>query len=95
MEVDSEKIPWNVDEATDQIMQDLDKSGDQKIDEQEFIDGFKEWLHSSIDEIMPSSPAGTETDASMVSLIKFLKVYEYYLTVHEVSIRHLNYKNII
>lgn len=47
MEVNFEKIPWNVDEATDHIMEDLDKSGDQKIDEQEFIDGFIEWLHTS------------------------------------------------
>ncbi|KAK9078215.1 hypothetical protein SSX86_002272 [Deinandra increscens subsp. villosa] len=64
MEVDSKKIPWNVDEATDQIMQDLDKGGDQKIDEQEFIDGFKEWLHKSTGEIIPCSP-GTETDSSL------------------------------
>ncbi|KAI3774956.1 hypothetical protein L1987_49521 [Smallanthus sonchifolius] len=64
MEVDSEKIQWNVDEATDQMMQDLDKSGDQKIDEQEFIDGFKEWLHTFNGEIIPCSP-GTETDSSL------------------------------
>ncbi|KAK1416722.1 hypothetical protein QVD17_25838 [Tagetes erecta] len=63
MEVDYGKIKWNVDEATDQIMQDLDKSGDQKIDEEEFIDGLKEWLHTSNDDIIPCSP-GTETDTS-------------------------------
>ncbi|XP_071689079.1 sodium/calcium exchanger NCL2-like [Rutidosis leptorrhynchoides] len=63
MEVNSEKIPWNVDEATDKIMQDLDKSGDKRIDEQEFIDGFKEWLNTSNGDIIPSSP-GSETGSS-------------------------------
>nr|XP_043627059.1 sodium/calcium exchanger NCL2-like [Erigeron canadensis] len=64
-EVNSAKIHWNADEATNKIMQDLDKSGDQKIDEQEFIDGFKEWLHTSNDETIPSSPDGSEiNDAS-------------------------------
>ncbi|KAL8189241.1 hypothetical protein R6Q57_028807 [Mikania cordata] len=69
MEVDSEKIQWNVNEATDQIIQDLDKRGDQKIDEQEFIDGFKEWLHTSDGEIIPSS-SGTETDSSLHKYIQ-------------------------
>ncbi|PWA89141.1 sodium/calcium exchanger membrane region, EF-hand domain pair [Artemisia annua] len=63
-EINSGKIPWNVDEATDQIMLDFDKSGDHLIDEQEFIDGFKEWLHNSNDEIISSS-LGSETDASL------------------------------
>ena len=67
MEINSRKIPWNVDEATDKIMLDFDKSGDHLIDEHEFIDGFKEWLHNSNDEIISSS-LGSETDASLVSL---------------------------
>ncbi|XP_076907092.1 sodium/calcium exchanger NCL2-like [Bidens hawaiensis] len=64
MEVGSQKIQWDVDEATDQLMQDLDKSGDQIVDEQEFIDGFKNWLHTSNGEIGPSSP-GAESDSSL------------------------------
>ncbi|KAL9995226.1 putative EF-hand domain-containing protein [Helianthus debilis subsp. tardiflorus] len=67
MEVDSEKMQWNVNEATYQIMQDLDKSGDQKVDEKEFIDGFKEWLHMSNGETLSSTP-GTQSDSSLVSL---------------------------
>ncbi|KAI3789556.1 hypothetical protein L2E82_02355 [Cichorium intybus] len=65
MEINTVKIPWNVDEATDQIMQDLDKSGDQQINEQEFIDGFKEWLHTSNDQTIPMSP-----EAQNVSSVK-------------------------
>lgn len=64
MEINSGKIPWNVDEATDQIMLEFDKGGDHLIDEHEFIDGFKEWLHNSNDEIISSSPM-SETDASL------------------------------
>ncbi|KAJ0522685.1 putative EF-hand domain pair protein CML [Helianthus annuus] len=64
MEVDSEKMQWNVNEATDQIMQDLDRSGDQKVDEKEFIDGFKEWLHMSNGETLSSTPS-TESDSSL------------------------------
>ncbi|CAH1425714.1 unnamed protein product [Lactuca virosa] len=65
MEVDSEKMPWNVDEATDQIMQDFDKSIDQGIDEQEFIDRFKQWLRSSNDHTyIPMSPEA-QSDPSL------------------------------
>lgn len=72
MEVYSEKMPWNVDEATDQIMQDFDKSIDQGIDEQEFIDRFKQWLCSSNDHTyVPMSPEA-QSDPSLVSL-KFSK----------------------
>ncbi|KAL4589041.1 hypothetical protein LXL04_001943 [Taraxacum kok-saghyz] len=64
MEVDREKISWNVDEATDQIMQDFHKSRDQVIDEQEFIDRFKEWLLTSNDQTIPMSPE-SQSDPSL------------------------------
>ncbi|CAI9286509.1 unnamed protein product [Lactuca saligna] len=63
MEVDFQKVPENVDEATAKIMQDLDESGDQQIDLDEFINGFRNWLNSSNGEIIPKSP-GSKTDAS-------------------------------
>ncbi|KAI3803511.1 hypothetical protein L1987_31665 [Smallanthus sonchifolius] len=56
MELNSKKIQENVDEATAKIMHDLDTSGDQQIDEQEFIIGFKEWLNTSNYELIPKSP---------------------------------------
>ncbi|KAI3525208.1 hypothetical protein L1887_03883 [Cichorium endivia] len=63
MEVDSQKIPENVDEATAKVMQNFDESGDQQIDLQEFINGFRNWLNTSNDENIPKSP-GPKTDAS-------------------------------
>lgn len=83
MEVDFQKAPENVDEATAKIMQDLDESGDQQIDLDEFINGFRNWLNSSNGEIIPISP-GSKTDASEVSqvtpnllfiVISFMKLY--------------------
>nr|XP_043624743.1 sodium/calcium exchanger NCL2-like isoform X2 [Erigeron canadensis] len=61
MEINSQKTPEDVDEAATKIMHDLDTSGDQKIDEQEFINGFKNWLNTSNSEISPKSP-GIKTD---------------------------------
>ncbi|KAI3716232.1 hypothetical protein L6452_23431 [Arctium lappa] len=60
MEVYSERTPENVDEATAQLMQDLDTSGDQQIDEHEFINGFKNWLNTSNEEIVPMSPDASQ-----------------------------------
>ncbi|KAJ0530633.1 putative EF-hand domain, sodium/calcium exchanger membrane region, EF-hand domain pair [Helianthus annuus] len=56
MELNSEKMPEDVDEATAKLMQDLDTDGDQQIDLQEFIDRFKEWLNN---ELVPKSPGPT------------------------------------
>ncbi|KAM0017288.1 putative EF-hand domain, sodium/calcium exchanger membrane region, EF-hand domain pair [Helianthus debilis subsp. tardiflorus] len=56
MELNSEKMPEDVDEATTKLMQDLDTDGDQLIDLQEFIDRFKEWLNN---ELVPKSPGPT------------------------------------
>ncbi|PWA81964.1 sodium/calcium exchanger membrane region, EF-hand domain pair [Artemisia annua] len=56
MDVDFGETSWNVDEATSHIMQDLDKSGDQMIDEVEFVDGFKDLLHISNDQLTPKTP---------------------------------------
>ncbi|KAI7743722.1 hypothetical protein M8C21_002228, partial [Ambrosia artemisiifolia] len=47
---------WNVDEATSHIMQDLDKSGDQQIDEEEFVDGFRDLLNVSNVQLTPKTP---------------------------------------
>ncbi|XP_076906851.1 sodium/calcium exchanger NCL1-like [Bidens hawaiensis] len=54
MDYDFGETSWNVDEATSHIMQDLDKSGDQQIDEEEFVDGFKYLL--STDQPTPKTP---------------------------------------
>ncbi|KAI3769300.1 hypothetical protein L6452_00401 [Arctium lappa] len=56
MDVDFGKTSWNVDEATSHIMEDLDRSGDQQIDEEEFVDGFKELLNTSNDQMTPKTP---------------------------------------
>lgn len=74
MELNSEKIPEDIDETTAKIMKDLDTSGDQQIDEQEFIHGFKEWLNTSTYELIPKSP-GPQTDASLVSKVLLLTIY--------------------
>lgn len=65
MDVDFGETSWNVDEATSHIMQDLDKSGDQMIDEVEFVDGFKDLLNISNDQLNPKTPG--PKDASRVS----------------------------
>ncbi|KAK1439621.1 hypothetical protein QVD17_05441 [Tagetes erecta] len=57
MDFDFGEISWNVDEATSHIMQELDKSGDQQIDEDEFVDGFKDLLKLSNDQSTPTTPA--------------------------------------
>ncbi|KAL8237909.1 hypothetical protein R6Q59_018990 [Mikania micrantha] len=47
---------WDVEEATSQLMQELDKSGDQQIDEEEFVDGFKDLLNVTTDYPTPKTP---------------------------------------
>ncbi|KAK9078216.1 hypothetical protein SSX86_002273 [Deinandra increscens subsp. villosa] len=64
MELNSEKLPEDVDEETAIIMHDLDTNGDQQIDEQEFINGFKQWLNTSNYELISMSP-GSTTDGSL------------------------------
>ncbi|PWA89142.1 sodium/calcium exchanger membrane region, EF-hand domain pair [Artemisia annua] len=61
LEINSEKILEDVDAATAKLMHDLDISGDQQIDEVEFINGFKNWLNTSNYKMAPVSP-GTPTD---------------------------------
>lgn len=74
MEINFQMTPEEVDEATAKIMAKLDTSGDEQIDEQEFIDGFKDWLNTSNYEIAPKSP-GTKTDVSKVTiLVTFVKL---------------------
>ncbi|KAI3774957.1 hypothetical protein L1987_49522 [Smallanthus sonchifolius] len=73
MELNSEILPEAVDEATAKIMHDLDTSGDQQIDEQEFIDGFKEWLNTSNYELIPKSPEPIN-DASLTPWGKWMDV---------------------
>lgn len=63
LEINSEKILEDVDAATAKLMHDLDISGDQQIDEVEFINGFKNWLNTSNYKMAPVSP-GTPTDVS-------------------------------
>ncbi|KAI3675014.1 hypothetical protein L1987_84595 [Smallanthus sonchifolius] len=56
LDFDFGEISWNVDEATSHIMQDLDKNGNQQIDEEEFVDGFKDLLNLSNDQLTPKTP---------------------------------------
>ncbi|KAL4555094.1 hypothetical protein LXL04_037705 [Taraxacum kok-saghyz] len=56
MNVDFGQTSWNVDEAASHIMEDLDKSGDQQIDEEEFIDGFKDLLNTNDQLLTPTTP---------------------------------------
>ncbi|KAF5780862.1 putative sodium/calcium exchanger membrane region, EF-hand domain pair, mitochondrial Rho GTPase [Helianthus annuus] len=56
MDFDFGETSWNVDEATSHIMQDLDKSGDQQIDEEEFVDGFRDLLNVSNVQLTPKTP---------------------------------------
>nr|XP_043620105.1 sodium/calcium exchanger NCL2-like [Erigeron canadensis] len=57
MDIDFGETSWNVDEATSHIMEDLDKSGDKLIDEKEFIDGFKDLLNKSSEQLTtPETP---------------------------------------
>ncbi|XP_076907099.1 sodium/calcium exchanger NCL2-like [Bidens hawaiensis] len=64
MDINSQRKPEDVDKITANIMQNLDTSGDQRIDEQEFIEGFKEWLNRSTNDLLSKSP-GPKTDASL------------------------------
>ncbi|CAI9286516.1 unnamed protein product [Lactuca saligna] len=65
MEVHSAKMPWNVDEATDHIMQDFDKRRDQGIGEKEFIDRFKQWLHTSNEQTEVPMLSEAQSDLSL------------------------------
>ncbi|KAJ9562770.1 hypothetical protein OSB04_007930 [Centaurea solstitialis] len=56
MDVDFGKTSWNVDEATSHIMEDFDRSKDQQIDEEEFVDGFRELLKRPNDQMTPKTP---------------------------------------
>ncbi|MFS7984372.1 putative EF-hand domain pair protein CML [Helianthus anomalus] len=60
MDFDFGETSWNVDEATSHIMQDLDKSGDQQIDEEEFVDGFRDMLNVSNVQLTPKTPGPKE-----------------------------------
>ncbi|XP_071725914.1 sodium/calcium exchanger NCL1-like [Rutidosis leptorrhynchoides] len=66
MEVNFGETSWNVDEATSHIMQDLDKSGDQLIDEVEFVDGFKDLLYISNDQLTPKTPGPKDSSRKPV-----------------------------
>ncbi|KAI3753711.1 hypothetical protein L2E82_25772 [Cichorium intybus] len=56
MNVDFGQTSWNVDEATSHIMEDLDTSGDNQIDEKEFIDGFRDLLNTNDLILTPTTP---------------------------------------
>ncbi|KAH8518862.1 hypothetical protein H0E87_000644 [Populus deltoides] len=49
------KISWDVDEAAEKIMQALDTSGDQMIDEKEFAEGIVRWLINTSGNVTPVS----------------------------------------
>ncbi|CAK7350082.1 unnamed protein product [Dovyalis caffra] len=49
------KISWDVDEATEKIMEVLDTSGDGKIDEKEFAKGIVTWLTNTSENGTPRS----------------------------------------
>uniref|UniRef100_A0A3N7FW04 EF-hand domain-containing protein n=1 Tax=Populus trichocarpa TaxID=3694 RepID=A0A3N7FW04_POPTR len=49
------KISWDVDEAAEKIMEALDTSGDQMIDEKEFAEGIVSWLINTSENVTPVS----------------------------------------
>ncbi|KAJ6966138.1 hypothetical protein NC652_003886 [Populus alba x Populus x berolinensis] len=49
------KISWDVDEAAEKIMEALDTSGDQMIDEKEFAEGIVRWLINTSENVTPVS----------------------------------------
>ncbi|XP_011000237.1 PREDICTED: uncharacterized protein LOC105107867 isoform X3 [Populus euphratica] len=49
------KICWDVDEAAEKIMEALDTSGDQMIDEKEFAEGIVRWLINTSENVTPGS----------------------------------------
>ncbi|XVF78710.1 hypothetical protein PTKIN_Ptkin14bG0157500 [Pterospermum kingtungense] len=48
-------VPLNVNEVVAKVIEELDTSGDQRIDQQEFINGISKWLKTSQKEAAPSS----------------------------------------
>lgn len=49
------KISWDVDEAAEKIIEALDTSGDQMIDEKEFAEGIVSWLINTSENVTPVS----------------------------------------
>lgn len=49
------KISWDVDEAAEKIMEALDTSGDQMIDEKEFTEGIVRWPINTSENVTPVS----------------------------------------
>ncbi|XVF18740.1 hypothetical protein REPUB_Repub11eG0049100 [Reevesia pubescens] len=49
------KVPLNANEVVAKVIEELDTSGDQRIDQEEFINGISKWLKTSEKEASPSS----------------------------------------
>ncbi|KAL0362645.1 UNVERIFIED_CONTAM: Sodium/calcium exchanger NCL1 [Sesamum calycinum] len=54
-------IPYDADVAATKIMEDLDKSGDQLIDEEEFVTGLSRWLNTAQNQ-SPDSDESEDND---------------------------------
>lgn len=49
-----DKMDLDSDDATEKVMKEFDTSGDNRIDRNEFIEGFKKWLHVAKKSSTPS-----------------------------------------
>lgn len=76
MNVDFGETSWNVDEATSHIMEDLDTNHDQQIDEEEFVDGFKELLNTNNDLLTPKTPGPKDVSRVSNLIMMLLMFYE-------------------
>ncbi|KAI9403124.1 hypothetical protein POPTR_001G375300v4 [Populus trichocarpa] len=60
------KISWDVDEAAEKIMEALDTSGDQMIDEKEFAEGIVSWLINTSENVTPVSSRSQDDNNRVV-----------------------------
>lgn len=60
------------DEVVDKLMEELDISGDQMIDEEEFVTGVSKWLHTSKNQAPTPTSTEAPNETYQVSKFQFL-----------------------
>ena len=60
-------IPLDVDESVNKLIEELDTSGDQLINEEEFVSGLTKWMNKTHDTQALSSSFESEDDLYQVS----------------------------
>ena len=78
------KISWDVDEAAEKIMEALDTSGDQMIDEKEFAEGIVRWSINTSENVTPVSTRSQDDNdrvspfmllGNIINILRILLLY--------------------